>query len=125
MARPVRSWIIFIGAAIALAAASPARADGTWRLGAPMPTERGELAVAGLDGLIYAAGGLVLRESTAAFERYDPAADRWERLADLPLALHHLGLAALDGRIYVTGGYTGGFAANNASSWEYVPATDR
>ncbi len=119
------SWTILALAATLTVAALPALAAGTWRVGAPMPTARGELAVTELDGLIYAAGGLVRRQTTAAFERYDPAADRWQRLADLPLPLHHLGMDALGGRIYVTGGYSGGFSADYAATWAYDPASDR
>ena len=64
-----------------------------------MPTARSELAAAALDGRIYAAGGIAQWGTTAAFEAYDPAMDRWEELPPLPEAVHHLAAAATNERI--------------------------
>ena len=52
-----------------------------------MPTARSELAAAALDGRIYVAGGIAQWGTTAAFEAYDPATDRWEELPPLPEAV--------------------------------------
>ena len=71
-----------------------------------MPTSRSELAAAALAGRIYVAGGIAQWGTTAAFEAYDPATDRWEELPPLPEPVHHLAAAATDKRVYVTGGYT-------------------
>jgi Kelch motif len=53
---------------------------GPWTRAAPMPTARSELAAAALDGRIYVAGGIARWGTTAAFEAYEPARDRWEEL---------------------------------------------
>jgi N-acetylneuraminic acid mutarotase len=60
--------------------------------------------------------------TTAAFETYDPAIDRWEELPPLPEAIHHLAAAATDDRIYVTGGYTDLLFSEIANrAWAYDP----
>jgi hypothetical protein len=52
------------------------------------------MAAAALDGWIYVAGGIAQWGTTAAFEAFDPARNRWEKLPPLPEAAHHLGAAA-------------------------------
>ena len=95
---------------------------GPWIRTAPMPTSRSELAAAALDGRIYAAGGIAQWGTTAAFEAYDPASDRWEELPPLPEAIHHLAAAATDNRIYITGGYTDLlFSEITNRAWAYDP----
>lgn len=90
-----------------------------WRDGAPMPTPRGALAVAVLDGRVHAIGGngprgseLPPHEHGAArsdgsvgtHEAYDPATDTWTRLAPMPTPRNHLGAAVIAGRIHALGG---------------------
>lgn len=97
------------------------QAAGTWRDGAVMPTPRGALAVAVVDGKIHAIGGnaadgsqLPAHEhgasqddnSVATHEVYDPAADSWTRLAPMPTSRNHLGAAVIAGKIHVVGGRT-------------------
>ena len=121
----VRRAIAALPIAGALALGAAATGAG-WTVGAAMPTARSELAAAALDGRIYVAGGLAQFGATRAFEIYDPAADRWEKLAPLPGPLHHFGMAALGGRIYVSGGYGGiSFTPDKAAVWAYDPAADR
>ncbi len=89
--------------------------SGHWMTGAPAPTERTEVAVAVLDGLIYVVGGFEQSSSrragqssiSAKVEVYDPAINRWSSKPDLPVGLHHAGAAALDGSLYVVGGFAG------------------
>jgi hypothetical protein len=81
-----------------------------------------ELAAAALDGRIYAASGIAQWGTTAAFETYDPAMERWEELPPLPEAIHHLAAAATDNRFYVTGGYTDLlFSEITNRAWAYDP----
>ena len=88
-----------------------------------MPTSRSELAAAALAGRIYVAGGIAQSGTTAAFEVYDPATDRWEELPPLPEAVHHLAAAATDERVYITGGYTNLlFSEIRKRAWAYDPA---
>src|SRR2546427_7357447 len=43
-------------------------------------------------------------QATAAAFRYDPAANRWERIADLPAPRHHMPLAVVGDTLYAVGG---------------------
>ena len=82
-----------------------------WEKRAPLPAPRGALAVAALDGKIYALGGE--RFSAAkpdAYEPvsdaavYDPKSDAWEILPPLRYRRDHLFAGAIGGRIYAVGG---------------------
>ena len=64
-------------------------ASGEWRAGAPMPTPRGALAVAVLDGRIHAIGGHDGTRSVATHEIYDPATDSWASAAPLAHPRNH------------------------------------
>ncbi|MDK2745029.1 MAG: hypothetical protein NDI90_19195 [Nitrospira sp. BO4] len=113
-----------------------AEADrGTWRTAAPMPTKRTEVAVAVLDGKIYAVGGFekpslgnVMNFAiTPSVEVYDPVTDRWTSKASMPVGLHHVGIGVVGGRLYVIGGYSrSGLSVWNPAATVYVydPATD-
>ncbi|MEX2537231.1 MAG: kelch repeat-containing protein [Actinomycetota bacterium] len=71
-----------------------------------MPTPRTEVAVAALDGKIFAAGGFISGgAATDVVEVYDPQSDRWTESVPLPAARHHMGLTAADGRLYAVAGY--------------------
>jgi len=102
-------------------------ASDRWQRLAALPTTRGALAAAVLDGKIHAAGGIGWRgRNTAAHEVYDPAANRWTALAYIPTARDHLAAAAIDGRLYAVGGRIDGNCSRNLSSNEaYDLATDR
>lgn len=83
-----------------------------WQRRAPLPTPRGALAVAVVDGKIYAMGGERLRASgiKRAFEpiadvaAYDPKKDSWEVLSPMRYRRDHLMVGAIGGRIYAVGG---------------------
>ena len=75
-------------------------AEDRWRSRAPMPTPRGSLAAAAIDGRIHAVGGVGgtgrvgRRNNSDAHEVYDPAADKWLTRAPLPTPRDHLAAAA-------------------------------
>ncbi len=69
---------------------------------APLREPRQELAVAELDGKLYAVGGLAGRAN--AHEIYDTATDTWSTGADFPTSTDHDWAVALGGRVYVGGG---------------------
>jgi hypothetical protein len=112
-------------------------ATGAWSEGASMPTPRGALAVAVVDGKIHAIGGNAANagsldhehgvgadnSSVGTHEAYDTATDRWTRLAPLPTPRNHLGAAALDGRIHVVAGRVGNDFTLTPHE-VYDPATD-
>ncbi len=87
--------------------------QGHWMTGTPAQSERTEVAVAALDGLIYVAGGfekpnvwnLFRFTVSQTVEAYNPATNRWTPKASLPIGLHHAGAAALEGHVYIVGGF--------------------
>ena len=70
-----------------------------------MATARDDLAVAVLDGKLYAVGGLNDDGGQLiSAERYDPALDAWEAVAPMAAARSRLSVAVLDGKLYAVGG---------------------
>jgi N-acetylneuraminic acid mutarotase len=69
-----------------------------------MPSRRGGLGAAVLDGTIHALGGETGSGVFADHAIYDPAADRWISAAPLPTARHGLAVTAVNGKLYVIGG---------------------
>ena len=65
---------------------------GSWLRGAPMPTERGEVGAAAVDGKVYVVGAY--SGATNANDAYDPVTDSWQTLAPL---LHKLAALAAPG----------------------------
>jgi hypothetical protein len=124
----------------AVSSALPSLEDQVWRKGPPIPRGGDHAGALVLDGRIYFVGGehghapMTMDASRCCgtywahdfLFRYDPRAERWERLADLPFACSHIEsqLIALDGRIVVLGG-TGNQDALVDRIQEYDPAQDR
>ena len=75
-----------------------------WRPARPMPTRRGALALAVLDGRVHAIGGHDGKSTVAVHEIYDPASDTWTSAAPLQAARNHHAAATIGGEIYVFGG---------------------
>ena len=100
-------------------------ASDTWVEGPPMPTPRGALAAAELDGKIVAVGGYAESSNTPAVELYDPAQESWKQLPSLPTARDHLAVAVVNGRLYAIGGRLDRDYAQNLATVEvYDPASD-
>lgn len=81
--------------------------DGTaWRDAAPIPTRRDHLSAVSDGRTLFVAAGRFLSAGaiTAAFERYDPAADAWDRLPAVPTARGGQAAALVGGRVVVAGG---------------------
>jgi Kelch motif protein len=96
--------------------------DG-WDLRAPMPTSRGALAVAVLNGRVHAVGGTSDRV-TAAHEVYDPATNRWTRASAMPTARDHLAAVAFQGRLWALGGRASFMGEQYGNVEIYDPAGD-
>src|SRR5437016_5632135 len=81
----------------------------SWSTVAPMPTARAFLAAAaGVDGHIYAIGGVVGAQSSAAdvntVEAYDAGSNSWSAVVPMPTARSGLAAATgANGRIYAIG----------------------
>jgi N-acetylneuraminic acid mutarotase len=77
---------------------------GRWERKSPMPTARGALGSAVLDGKIHVLGGESAVAVFGAHEVYDPGNDLWTEAAPLPTPRHGIAVTSLDGKIYVIGG---------------------
>jgi N-acetylneuraminic acid mutarotase len=99
----------------------PAR--NRWETRATMPTPRGALAVAVLDGRIHALGGSGASVSNA-HEVYDPSTDRWATANAMPTARDHLAAVAFGRRVWALGGRTSSLGTQFANVEIYDPATD-
>jgi len=105
--------------------------DGSaWHDAEPIPTRRDHLAAVSDGRSVFAVGGRFISPGaiTAALERFDPAANAWERLPDMPTARGGLGAALVGGRIVAAGGEdpTGTFPDVEAydiaaKSWATLP----
>jgi Kelch motif len=94
-----------------------------WETRSPMPTPRGALAVAVLNGRIHALGGAADRV-TSAHEVYDPATNRWARANAMPTARDHLAAVAFQGRVWAIGGRASFMGEQYGNVEIYDPATD-
>jgi N-acetylneuraminic acid mutarotase len=69
-----------------------------------MPSARGGLAAAAIDGRIHTFGGETTRSVFDNHEVYNVPAATWQTAPPMPTGRHGLAAAALNGRIYVIGG---------------------
>lgn len=101
-------------------------ASNSWSERAPMPTARGALAVAELDGKLFAIGGYDGRGNSAAVEMYDPATNAWRAMAPLPTPRDHLAAAVAGRRIFAIGGRLNrDYGRNLAVTEAYDPVANR
>jgi N-acetylneuraminic acid mutarotase len=101
-------------------------AADSWTERAPMPTARGALAVAELDGKLFAIGGYDGKGNSAAVEVYDPASNSWRTLAPLPTPRDHLAVAVAGRRIFAIAGRLNRDYGQNLSVTEsYDPAANQ
>ena len=97
----------------------------SWKILSPMPTPRGELAVAAsTNGKIYAIGGIGRSGAILDIvEEYDPKTDTWTSKAPMPTARYCLAAAlASNDMIYAIGGLYGCSPVNIVE--EYDPDND-
>ncbi|MBI2762020.1 MAG: kelch-like protein [Chloroflexi bacterium] len=99
--------VVFCASAVACATSEsqPQPADGIWAERAPLLDPNSEIAVAELDGKIYAVGGYPsTRVYVDTVQVYDARTDRWEYGVPLPQPMHHAVAATVNGVLYVIGG---------------------
>jgi N-acetylneuraminic acid mutarotase len=96
--------------------------ESSWTTIVPMPTARGGLGVAVLNGKIYAIGGLSGDLTVNNNEEYDPVTNQWSTKVPMPAARTGCAIAVYNNKIYVIGGTAdNGYVANNEA---YDPATN-
>ena len=75
--------------------------DSTWVKLSNIPTARWHLSSVGVEGKIYAIGGV---EGYKSFEEYDSKTNIWSKKKDLSEKRSFLGCGAVNGKVYVFGG---------------------
>ena len=85
--------LLIAGAAQLDVASLSAQSIGSWATGAPMPSQRGEVAAAEAGGKIYVVGAFT---GERELESYDPATNRWSRGDAIPRSLQHTAVAGLN-----------------------------
>lgn len=103
-----------------LEAYSPA--TDSWTRLAPMPTARGGLAAAVLEGRLYVFGG----EHPQVFdevEAYDPATGAWRSMKPMPTPRHGL-TAAAGTQIHLVGGGVVRGASKSGAHEVFTPPAD-
>ena len=78
-------------------------ATDTWETKSNMPTNRGDLTSAVINGKIYVIGGY-FKGAVNTVEAYDPATDTWETKANMLTSRYSLVSGVVDGKIYAIGG---------------------
>jgi N-acetylneuraminic acid mutarotase len=81
----------------------------SWKTKAPLPTPRCGVAVAALNGLVYAAGGTDTSGSVKynLVEVYDPGNDKWATGPSLLTCRQGAAAVSAGGKLYVIGGWAG------------------
>jgi hypothetical protein len=102
----------------------------SWSSGPDAPFALHHSAAAALGGKFYMAGGRPdPEESSNKFFRYDPRAERWERLPNLPTGpISSVGMVEAAGKVVVIGGddelgWKDGGGSVSASAWAFDPKT--
>ncbi len=96
--------------------------NSSWTTMTPMPTARGGLGVAAVNGKIYAVGGLNGNSPVNNNEQFDPISNQWTVEMPMPTARSGFAIAVYDNKIYCIGGTVGnGYVANNEV---YDPSTN-
>jgi hypothetical protein len=94
--------------------------NNTWTSIANMPTVRGEVGAAEIEGIIYCLGGFTGSLSNKN-EAYDVSTNSWVTKANLPVAMAGCMAVSLNNKIYILGG---GFGNTVTSFFEYNPVTN-
>ena len=110
-----------------------AYAGDTWAAKAAMPTARYDLAVAAVNGKLYAIGGTTINASAtmealhANVEEFDPATNTWITKAPLPAVRGNYAAVAMNGKIYVMGGLANAnydTTSYTNTNYEYDPVSN-
>jgi kelch-like protein 18 len=97
--------------------------EDRWRVAESMSTTRSRVAVAVLQGRLYAIGGYNGLERLAIVEVFEPETRKWKRVAPISRPRSALGSAVLNNRLYVCGGYDG-YASSDTVEM-YDPRLDK
>ena len=117
--------------------------NDSWKALAPLPTKRGSVNAAVVDGKIFVIGGAGVHpgsketaihparphRAVSTNEVYDPATNTWEAKSPMPTSRNHAAVGVVNNKIYVIGGRVGNGFITRASNTDivevYDPATDQ
>jgi N-acetylneuraminic acid mutarotase len=89
-------------------------ASDSWTKLANMPSERGGIWAALLNGKVYVCGIGWKNEALATAEEYDPKSDSWRKLPDMPTPRFLLAVEAVGNSVYAIGGAATDFSTLDA-----------
>jgi kelch-like protein 18 len=93
-----------------------------WRLAESMMTNRSRVAVAVLQGRLYAIGGYNGLERLHTVEVFEPETKKWKKVSSISKSRSALGSAVLNNKLYVCGGFDGFQSSDTVEM--YDPKTD-
>ncbi len=100
-------------------------ATNAWTTKASMPTARGQIGGAVINGKLHVVGGTPDNATPlATLEVYDPSTDVWTARAPMPTARQALGAGVVNGILYAVSGYVPATATKVHTVEAYDPATD-
>ena len=94
-----------------------------WRLAESMITTRSRVAVAVLQGKLYAIGGYNGLERLSTVEVFEPDRRVWRKVSSISKPRSALGSAVLNNKLFVCGGYDGLQSSDTVEMYE--PKTDK
>lgn len=92
---------------------------GIWVSKTGAPTARAELAVAEVNGKIYALGGGYIGNKNSKLEEYDSITNSWTKKADFQGESSRVAAIGMNGKLYAVGG------SYSKQLWEYDPTSDK
>ena len=117
--------VIFAQPTVPAPPVSDNASNNQWVSHEAMPTKRAGLGLVGLEGKIYAIGGVKdNNQATRSVEIYDPATNRWSEGANKPTAASSISGVAVDNKIYVPGGCTNNDGTASDALEIYDPQID-
>ena len=99
-------------------------ATSTWQKLPDLPTKRGALGLAYVDGKLYAIGGAANENKYDTVECFDIHTNTWSKKTSMPTAREHLAVAQLNGEIHALGGYNTDRFGSLTTHEIYNPKTD-
>jgi N-acetylneuraminic acid mutarotase len=96
-----------------------------WQEGKTMPTARGALNAAFINGILYAVGGVFSNSPVNTNEAYSPTDNSWTTREPMPTPRHHAASAIANEKLYVIGGRTGSGGPSVDANERYDPAKNK
>ena len=95
-----------------------------WTEVEPLTSARLCLGLGGLDGLLYAVGGVIKHSISNLVESYNPVENKWSTMAPMIKKRCSLSVSAVEGYLYAVGGEDGRGLSKIDSIERYDPKTD-